>query len=73
MVNYTEPVAMFKGFVGGMRTNIRGQLLLTIVVPNTEKYDAMPVTDQPGLMLAVVCARVPRMAEDDLDGESDGD
>lgn len=70
---FTEPVALFKGWVRSMVSDRKGQLVLTVAVPLEEKYAAMPVTDNPGLMLGIVCARRPRSTEtSDAEPDSEG-
>lgn len=69
---FTEPIAAFKGFVREMKTDRRGQLLLTLMIPLQEKYDAIGLTDIPGLMIGFAAARRPRLLEPDDEADDDG-
>lgn len=50
----------FRAYVKGGRFNNQGELELTLAVPVTDKPLAYPLTDVPGLLLTVHCARLRR-------------
>lgn len=66
------PVAVFRAATGNFSTDRRGRLVLQLIVPLDDKYDALPITDQPGMMMHVVAFRRPRSSERRDDAGPDG-
>lgn len=64
-----EEVASFRASAGSFTTDTKGRLILHLIVPMQFKYDAMPVTDQPGIMLAFTAHRRVRLAGSGDDDE----
>jgi len=58
-------VATFRASAGSFTTDTKGRLILHLIVPMEFKYDAMPVTDQPGMMLTFTASARPRVKGDD--------
>lgn len=52
------PLAEFPCFIGGFGSTKQGDLYLTIIVPMEAKYEAVRLTDRPGLMINMI-AMVP--------------
>ena len=63
MLDDLVPVAGFRAATGSFSTDRRGRLVLQLIVPIDDKYEAMPVTDQPGMMLHFLALRRPRSTE----------
>lgn len=59
-----ERVGTFYGSCNKFTVNRHGDLLITVVVPAEHKYEALPVTDYPGLLLEFDVARVMKVYGD---------
>lgn len=52
-----QSVANFTAMFHGMKIDKAGNLVLTFLVPIDAKYDALPITDFPGMVLRIDASR----------------
>lgn len=60
-----KEVAQFKGYVKSWGSDRFGELTVTVAVPSSEKYNAMPVTDVQDLMFTIAFVKPQRPLGDD--------
>lgn len=70
-------VAVFDVYEVSLRTLRNGDMVLSMLIPKHQKYAAMPITDQPGVVQQVRVYVDPYAVElansdDPFDGELDG-